>query len=315
MKYERISLRDNLGKTLVKVCANMKDVVVLDGDLENSTTTSVWHKEYPEQFYQMGISEVSAMSVAQGLSIEGKIPFNVNFAMFVTGLAWNQLRQICYGNNNVKVIGTHPGLDNGPDGASHHANEDLALTRVLPNLKVLIPSSLEELETSIRLAVEHNGPVYIRVARGTVPVIDTPSFSKMGEAVITRTSDNLDDEGDILLIYEGTSAFLAHEAFDQLDSNGYKVSLLNIGSIKPLDERRLIENIKKHKITITIENHSIIGGLGGAVAEVIAVNNIKTKFSRIGIKDVFTESGNSDKMKEKYGLNVDLIKKIVSENI
>lgn len=306
MNYETISLRDSIGKILIKVCGENPDVVVLDGDLEKSTTTSVWHQVYPNRFFQMGISEVSAMSVAQGLALENKIPFNVNFAIFVTGLAWNQLRQICYANDNVKIIGTHPGLDNGPDGATHHANEDLALARVLPNLRILIPSSLKELETSIRLAIEHDGPVYIRVARGNIPNLELDSFTKFGESVITRSNGE-----EILLIYEGTASLLAHKAYDELTNRGMKVSLLNIGSLKPLDETKISEAIKSHKHTITIENHSVIGGLGSTISDLITTNNIRTKFSTVGIQDVFTESGNADAMKEKYGLNVETILRLI----
>lgn len=307
MSYEKISLRNYIGKTLLKVCGENRDVVVLDGDLENSTTTNLWHEQNPDQFYQMGISEASAMSVAQGLALEGKIPFNVNFAIFVTGIAWNQLRQICYGNDNVKIIGTHPGLDNGPDGATHHANEDIALARTLPNLKVLIPSSLEELETSIKLAVEHTGPVYIRVARGDIPVTEVASFKDFGESVVTKSNGT-----DTLLIFEGSASSLAYEAYDKLTQEGHEITLLNVGSIKPLDKKNIVKNIKSHNKVITIENHSVIGGLGSTIADLIAEYGLSMKLSKIGINDEFTESGNSNAMKEKYGLNVEAIRALIN---
>lgn len=305
MSFKTVSPRDKIGEILCEYGED-KRIYVLDSDLAKSTTSVKFREKYPERFVECGISEQSAMSIATGLAIEGKIPFYVNFAILATGTAWTQLRQACYSNSNIKIIGTHPGMDDGPDGASHHANEDIALTRSIPNLKVLIPSSIEELKNAIELAIKYEGPVYIRAARDVVPVLDiTHDKVEFGKAEVVK-----DDGNDLALIYEGTAALCVMEAYEELKKEGYRCKLINISSIKPIDTdmiRMLVNNVKG---IVTVENHSIIGGLGGAVAEVLSEYSSHPKLRRVGVEDIFTESGKISDVKKKYGLNTEnIIKK------
>lgn len=312
MAYNTISLRDKVGDVLNEL--DNGNIFVIDSDLAKSTTSAKFRDEHPERFVECGISEASAMSIASGLAMEGKIAFYVNFSIFLTGTAWTQLRQACYGNLNVKLIGTHPGMDDGPDGASHHSNEDIALSRVLPNLKVLVPASLEELKDCVEIAINHNGPVFIRCSRDVVPVLEDVKHEKteLGKAKITHDSGN-----DVALIYEGTAALIAVEAYDALKEKGIGCKLVNISSIKPIDSEMICKIAKEVKGMVTIENHTVIGGLGGAVAEVLSTLKTHPRLERVGVEDVFTESGKISDVKAKYGLNVnhviDMVNKALAE--
>lgn len=298
MGFKTVSPRDKIGEILCEFGDNER-IYVLDSDLAKSTTSIKFGEKYPDRFVECGISEQSAMSIATGLAIENKIPFYVNFAILATGTAWTQLRQACYSNANIKVISTHPGMDDGPDGASHHANEDIAITRSIPNLKILVPSSIEELREAIALAIKYEGPVYIRTARDVVPVLDIKHHPvEFGKADII-----IDEGNDLALIYEGTAALCALEAYEELKTNGYKCKVINILSIKPIDTEMIDKLVKEVKGIVTIENHSVIGGLGGAVAEVLSKYSSHPKLGMVGVEDVFTESGNISDVKKKYGLN------------
>lgn len=294
-----VALRDHVGKILNKFASDYS-LVVIDSDLAKSTTTSVFEKEHPLNFIECGIAEQSSMSIAQGVASEGYIPFYVNFAMFVTGTAWTQLRQICYSNSNVKIIGTHPGMDNGPDGATHHANEDFALTRSLPNLEVLVPGNLYELESSIEYAIKKDGPVYIRVARDLVlddEDCSTPFIS--GQHYVVEDNGN-----DVIVVYEGTTSDLAFNSYVEILNKGYKAKLINIRYIKPLDKVNFVKDIRSSKMIVSIENHSTIGGLATLISEIMVENGISAKLVKIGVEDVFTESGKTSDVKKKYGLNI-----------
>lgn len=299
---EYICLRDKIGEFLCEFAEKDERIYVLDSDLAKSTKTQIFGEKYPNRFIETGISEASAMSIASGIASEGQIPFYVNFATFVTGTAWTQVRQAAYANLNVKMIGTYVGMDNGPDGASHHANEDIALMRMLPNLKVLVPSNIQELKQSIKIAIDYNGPVYIRATRDVVPNIELKEEAQIGKSIIVEDLGN-----EFALIYEGTTASIAYKGFEALKEKGYKGKLINIFSVKPLDEE-LINNLASSvKGIVTIENHSILGGIGGAIAEVIAQENQHAKLAYVGVEDVFTESGKASDVKAKYGLNVENI--------
>ena len=184
MSYDTITLRELVGGVLVEAGKENKDIYVIDSDLAKSTTTNQFEEVFPERFVETGIAEQNAMSIAAGIATEGRIPFYVNFAIFVSGTCWTQLRQICYANLNVKLIATHPGMDGGYDGATHHANEDLALMRVLPNLKILAPSNPDELKAAVQIAIAHQGPVYIRCVRDAVPNLPAKETVQMGKAVV-----------------------------------------------------------------------------------------------------------------------------------
>ncbi len=297
MTNNLISLREKIGPILCEF-GNDPRIFVLDTDLAKSTSTVDFCEKYPERFLEMGIAESSAMSVASGLAIEGKVPFYVSFALFTTGTPWTQLRQACYSHLNIKIIGTHPGLDDGPDGASHHANEDLALTRVLPGLTILTPASIDDLRDSIALAIKHDGPFYLRVARDTVPTLDIPHISmEIGKMVV-----NYDDGDDLAIIYEGSAMKAAYDGYCQLKQDGLKCKLINVASFKPMDTNFLQTLAKTVRGIITVENHSVLAGLGGAIAEVLVNAGGCAKFAQIGVRDVFTESGAIADLKKKYGI-------------
>lgn len=295
---DKLCLREKLGDILCEFGGDSR-VFVLDTDLAKSTTTHKFQAMHPDRFVEMGIAEQSAMSVASGLAAEGMIPFYVSFAMFTTGTAWTQLRQACYANLNVKVIGTHPGLDDGPDGASHHANEDLALTRVLPRMRVLTPSSLEELRDCVRIAIETPGPFYIRVARDDVPVLPIAHTPVELGRLVTK----LDGGNDLAIIYEGSATMAAFRGYELLREQGVKVRLVHVLSVKPLDEEGLGTLFRCVKAIVTVENHSVLGGLYGAVAEVMVRSDARIKIAPVGVADVFTESGSLAALKKKYGIS------------
>ncbi len=306
MEYKEVCLRDKIGEFLCEFAENDSRIYVIDSDLAKSTKTLIFKDQYPNRFIQAGIAEASAISIADGLAAEGQIPFYVNFATFVTGTAWTQVRQSAYANSNVKLIGTYVGMDNGPDGASHHANEDIALMRMIPNMKVLVPSNVKELKQAIKIAIDYDGPVYIRATRDTVPDVELEQNAEVGKSIIIE-----DNGDDFALIYEGTTASLAYKSFQALKEKGYNGKLINIFSIKPIDEN-LINNLASEvKGIVTLENHSILGGLGGAIAEVIAKKSIHAPIEYVGVEDVFTESGKAADVKAKYGLNMEnIIKKV-----
>ena len=308
MDYKEICLKDKIGEVLCEFAENDNRIYVIDSDLAKSTKTLIFKDKYPNRFIQAGIAEASAVSIADGLAAEGQIPFYVNFATFVTGTAWTQVRQSAYANSNVKLIGTYVGMDNGPDGASHHANEDIALMRMIPNMKILVPSNVKELKQAIKIAIDYDGPVYIRATRDVVPDIELEKDAEVGKSIIVE-----DDGNDFALIYEGTTASLAYKSFEVLKEKGYNGKLINIFSIKPLDES-LINNLASTvKGIVTLENHSILGGLGGAIAEVIAKRSIHAPIKYVGVEDVFTESGKAVDVKAKYGLNIQNIVERVEE--
>ena len=230
MDYKEICLRDKIGEFLCEFAQSDDRIYVIDSDLAKSTKTLNFKDKYPKRFIEAGIAEASAVSIADGIAAEGGIPFYVNFATFVTGTAWTQVRQSAYANSNVKLIGTYVGMDNGPDGASHHANEDIALMRMIPNMKILIPSSVKELKQSIQIAIEYNGPVYIRVTRDVVPDVELEKDAKMGKAIVVQ-----DDGNDFALIYEGTTTSLAYKSFEILKEKGYKLAICSNASKWELD--------------------------------------------------------------------------------
>ncbi len=299
MSYKLTTIREIIGSVLCSFAKDNKNIFVIDSDLAKSTTTNKFQNEYPDRFIQTGISEQNALSVASGLAMEGLTPFYVNFAIFISGTCWTQLRQACYANLNIKLIATHPGMDNGYDGSTHHANEDIALMRVLPNMKILIPSNHKEFIEAVKMAISIDGPVYIRTARDVVPDIEYSESIRIGKLNIIKDIGN-----DFALIFEGTCADLAIQSFEELNRSGKKGKLINIFSIKPIDELKIIEISKIVPQIITLENHSIIGGLGSTVSEILCSIKNHAPVIRIGVNDIFTESGKSSLVKEKYGLSI-----------
>lgn len=300
--------RDEIGNALLALKDKGYPVVVIDSDLASSTRTDQFQKSWPDAFFEMGIAEGSAMSFATGQALEGNIPFYVNFAMFVTGTAWTQLRQACYAKANIKLVGSHPGMDDGPDGASHHALEDLALTRVLPGITILTPADAEEVEAAFEQAANIHGPVYIRVAREPMPVRDKSAVPRVTDIDAVEDSGN-----DFAILYEGTVLEQASAGYEQLHSTGKRGKLIHVATLKPFNRQRFLQLIAGCPQIVTIENHTITGGLGGQVAEVLAEEGLGTKLIRLGTQDTFTESGNSRQLKEKYGISASAVYSALSK--
>jgi transketolase len=297
-----IATRDAYGEALKELGKINEDIVVLDADLSGSTKTSVFAKSYPERFFNVGIAEQNLIGTAAGLAAAGKIPFASTFAMFATGRAFEVIRNsVCYPNLNVKIAATHAGLTVGEDGATHQALEDISLMRSLPNMVVLSPADGIEAKQCIYEAAKHNGPVYIRLGRAKTPVIFDENYKfEIGKGV------ELKEGTDVTIIATGVMVERALTASEKLLEEGIKARVINMSTIKPIDKDIIIKAAKETKGIVTVEEHSIIGGLGSAVAEVVVENHL-IPVVRIGTMDTFGESGDGFKLLDKYGLSVENI--------
>ncbi|HHV37945.1 MAG TPA: transketolase family protein [Tepidimicrobium sp.] len=297
-----MATRDAYGEALKEIGGIDENIVVLDADLSGSTKTAIFGKEYPQRFFNVGIAEQNLMGTAAGLAAAGKVPFASTFAVFATGRAYEIIRNsICYPNLNVKIAATHAGLSVGEDGASHQALEDISLMRSLPNMVVLSPADGVEAKQCIYEAAKHDGPVYIRLGRSGVPIIFDGDYRfEIGKGV------ELVEGEDVTIIATGIMVERALNAAEKLSKEGISARVINISTIKPIDEEIIIKAAKETKGIITVEEHSIIGGLGSAVAEVVA-KDAPTYVERIGAMDVFGESGDGNELLDKYGLSVENI--------
>ena len=296
-----VNPRNAYGEALIRLGKKYKNLVVLDADLSKSTKTAMFAKEYPERFFEMGIAEANMISTAAGLASCGKIPFVSTFAVFATGRVYDQIRMdVAYSEANVKIFATHGGISVGKDGASHQMIEDLGLMRVLPNMTVMAPSDATQTGRIVELMAASKGPMYARVGRANAPLIyekkDLQDI-KIGKGMVVKNGS------DVSIIACGTMVEPALEAQKTLKKDGISARVIDMHTIKPLDEKLVIKCAKETNVIITAEEHSIIGGLGAAVAELIAENNLSTKFVRMGIKDIFCESGDPTELLEKYELN------------
>lgn len=293
--------RDAYGETLLELGGQNQDIVVLDADLSKSTKTILFAKKYPERFFEMGIAEANMISTAAGLASCGKIPFASSFAVFATGRVYDQIRiDVAYSQANVKIFATHGGISVGKDGASHQMIEDLALMRVLPNMTVLAPSDAMQTRRIVELMASIKGPMYARVGRANAPVLykkEDLGDIQIGKGMVLR------DGSDLTLIACGTMVDQAVEAHEKLAAAGISARVIDMHTVKPLDERIVLKCAKETGGIVTVEEHSIIGGLGSAVGEVLAENEARVRFKRIGVQDVFCESGEPDELFEKYGLS------------
>lgn len=307
----KIATREAYGKALAEIGGENNKIVVLDADLSKSTKTADFKKVFPERFINMGIAEGNMMAVAAGMSTCDKIPFVSTFAMFATGRAYEQIRNsICYPNLNVKICATHAGITVGEDGASHQSVEDISLMRGIPNMTVICPSDAVETEAAIRAVAAYKGPCYVRLGRSAVPVInDCPEYKfEIGKAVTLREGK------DATVIATGIMVDAALEASNILLEEGIKVRVINIHTIKPVDVDAIVKAASETGVIITAEEHSIIGGLGSAVCEVVSERNPVTVV-RVGIKDVFGESGKPAELLKAYGLTAEDIVKAVKRGI
>ena len=307
MTRECKSVRSAYGKTLVELGKENKNIVVLDADLSCSTQTQLFAKEFPERFFNVGIAEQDLMTTAAGLACTGKIPFVSTFAVFAAGRAWEQIRNtIAYSNLNVKIAATHGGITVGEDGASHQALEDISLMRSIPNMTVIVPADEKETQEAIKFAANHKGPVYIRIARTNLPdVVDTSYKFNPKKAVIMEKGT------DVTLITNGETLVETVDCAKILHEKGISAEVINMPVVKPIDAETIIESAKKTNRVITIENHSIIGGLGSAVCEVLS-ENYPVKINRIGTNDEFGQSGTAKELMQYYGLSSEkLAEKII----
>lgn len=292
-----MATRDAYGKALAKLGETNKDIVVLDADLSGSTKTANFRELYPDRFFNMGIAEQNLMGTAAGLAAAGKIPFASTFAVFATGRAFEIIRNsICYPKLNVKVAATHAGLTVGEDGATHQSIEDLAIMRSLPNMVVLCPSDGIEAMAAVNAAAEYKGPVYIRLGRPGLPIVFDEEYTfEIGKAI------QMTEGTDVTLVATGIMLFEALKAKDILAEEGISARVINMPTIKPLDAEAILKAAEETGAIVTAEEHSIIGGLGSAVAEVI-IENTLVPVQRVGVMDTFGESGTPDALLEKYGL-------------
>ena len=305
-----IATREAYGKALVKLGDLREDVVVLDADLSKSTKTSEFAKTFPTRFFNMGIAEQNLIGAACGLATAGKIPFASTFAMFATGRGFEIIRNsVCYPNLNVKICATHAGISVGEDGASHQSVEDIAIMRSIPNMTVLVPCDAIETEKMIFEIVKYNGPVYVRLGRSAVPQIFGEDYDfEIGKGVILR------EGSDATIIACGMMVNEAINASKLLKEEGINVRVINMSTIKPIDKEVIIESAKKTGAIVTVEEHSVIGGLGSAVSDVVS-ENYPVLVKKIGINDVFGQSGKPKQLMEEYGLTVENIINKVKEAI
>ena len=289
--------REALGTTLVALADEGVDVVAVEADLSKSTTTAKLTDKYPERLFNVGIAEANMIDVAAGLSISGKVAFTGSFAVFATGRAYDQIRNtVCYSNLNVKLTPTHAGISVGPDGGSHQMIEDLALMRVLPGMTVLVPADYDSACAAIRTAAATPGPFYIRLGRtGSEPVYPEGHEFVVGKANVLREGT------DVTIIACGLLVAEALKASDSLSDEGISAEVIDIASLKPIDAETVIASAKKTGRVVTAEEHSIIGGLGSAVAEVLG-EGAPCPLRRIGVNDVFGTSGEPDELMAHYGL-------------
>lgn len=290
------STRDAYGEILAELSLD-KRIVVLDADTSTSTRTNKFAAKSPDRFFNVGCAEQNLIAAAAGFAYAGKIAIATAYAIFATGRPWEQIRSfVAHDKLNVKIIVTHAGLTNGPDGASHHSLEDIAALRVIPNLTVIVPADAEETKQAIRAAIEHDGPFYIRLSRAESPVIFDSSYEfKLGKGTIVRNGT------DVTIIAAGNMVAKALEAADALVKDGVKARVVNLSTIKPIDRELILAAARETRAIVTAEEHNAYGGLGSAVAEVVSANEpVPMEF--VGVADSFGQTGETEELYEVYGL-------------
>ncbi len=310
-EVKKIATRESYGNALAELGAQFPNLVVLDADLAAATKTSVFQKVFPERHIDCGIAECNMVGIGAGLSTVGKIPFVSTFAMFAAGRAFEQVRNsLGYPHLNVKIGATHAGVTVGEDGASHQCNEDIALMRTIPGMVIMNPADDVEAKAAVRAAIEHDGPVYLRFGRAACPVInDRPDYKfEIGKGTLLREGT------DVTIVATGICVSSALEAAEKLAEEGVSAEVINICTIKPLDEELIIASAKKTGKVVTAEEHSVIGGLGSAVCDALSAA-APTPVKKVGMQDVFGESGPAMALLEKYGLDGTGVYKSVKEFI
>lgn len=298
-EVKKAATREGYGKALVELGAQYPNLVVLDADLAAATKTSMFQQVYPDRHIDCGIAESNMVGIAAGLATVGKIPFVSSFAMFAAGRAFEQVRNsVGYPRLNVKIGASHAGITVGEDGASHQCNEDIALMRAIPDMVVVCPSDALEAAEATKAAVAYDGPMYLRFGRSPVPIInDRPDYKfELGKGVVLK------EGSDLTIVATGICVESALSAAEKLKADGINAKVINIHTIKPLDEDLIVAAAKETGKIVTVEEHSVIGGLGSAVCDVLS-EKAPTRVLKIGINDVFGESGSAQILVEKYGLD------------
>ena len=305
-RTKKRSPREAFGKALVDLGKANENIVALDADLAASTQTKLFAKEFPNRFFDIGIAEQDLIGTAAGLSAVGKIPFAATFAVFATGRTYDQIRNtVCYSNFNVKIIGTHGGVTVGEDGATHQALEDVALMANLPNMNVIVPADYAETYAAVKYAATHEGPFYIRVARASLPDVFEDGVE------ISPKAKTIKEGSTLTIITNGETLQECIEASEELRTQGIDVELLHIPFVKPFDTETVLKSAQKTGLVITVENHSIKGGLGSAVCELLSEKH-PTKVIRLGVNDEFGMSGTASELMAHFGLNAkSIVKRIV----
>ena len=310
-EVKKIATRESYGNALTELGAKHENMVVLDADLAGATKTSIFKKAFPERHIDCGIAEGNMMRIAAGLAATGKVPFASTFAMFAAGRAFEQIRNsIGYPKLNVKIVATHAGISVGEDGATHQCNEDIALMRTIPGMVVINPADDVEARAAVYAAFEHEGPVYMRFGRLAVPVInDNPDYKfELGKGI------TLKDGKDMTIIATGLCVCESLEAAKMLAADGIDARVINIHTIKPLDEELVVKAAQETGRIFTVEEHSIIGGLGSAVCDALA-EKAPTKVTKIGVEDTYGESGPAVELIHKYGLDAEGIYKKIKASL
>lgn len=298
-EVKKIATRESYGNALKALGEENPNVLVLDADLAGATKTGVFKKAFPDRFFDCGIAESNMVSIAAGIATTGKIPFCSTFAMFAAGRAYEQVRNaVGYPHLNVKIAATHAGISVGEDGATHQCNEDIALMRTIPGMVVINPADDVEAKAAVKAAAEYEGPVYLRFGRLAVPVFNDEATYKfeLGKGILLREGT------DLTIVATGLCVNSALEAAEKLAADGISAEVINIHTIKPLDEEIILKSAKKTGKVVTAEEHSIIGGLGSAVCDVLS-EKLPTPVKKIGVYDTYCESGPAVKLLEKYKLD------------
>ncbi|MFA4990397.1 MAG: transketolase family protein [Candidatus Paceibacterota bacterium] len=307
---EQKPTRDGYGEGLVLAGQKDSRVVALCADISDSTRSAMFQKAFPDRFIETGIAEQNMMGLAAGMAMAGKIPFVSTYAVFCPGRNWDQLRvSVCYSNANVKITGAHAGVSVGPDGATHQGLEDIAITRCIPNLVVIAPCDAIETKKATLAAAEYVGPVYLRFAREKTPIMTTEETPfEIGKALVFR------DGKDVAIIGCGPLLHNALLAAEELAKEGIEAMVINNHTIKPIDKKTIIEAAKKCGAIVTVEDHQVMGGMGSAIAEVLA-ENFPVPIEFIGMKDKFGESGDPNELIEAFGMGKNAIKEAVKKVI
>lgn len=294
----KVPMRDGYGKALLELCAQDANIMVLDADVAKSTRTVWIRDQYPEYFMDMGISEQDMVGTAAGLALAGITPFVSTYSVFLAGRAWDQIRTtVCYNNLGVKLGGAHAGISVGPDGATHQALEDVALMRVLPNMTVIVPCDAEETRKATLAMARLSGPCYVRFGREAVPVVtDESTPFEIGKARLCREGT------DVTVLANGAMVYEAQNAAEALAQEGISVRVMDLHTIKPLDEQAVIAAARETGCIVTAEEHQMYGGMGGAVAECLA-RNCPVPMEMVAVQDSFGESGQPQELMDRYGLN------------